>query len=69
MVTLLVSLPAPTRGDAEGNAEGMACGPGAMYGRWEARMRASVADPDYHAVLLLWPDNEEEGEHGGEIDL
>ena len=40
-----------------------------MYGRWEARMRASAGDPDYHAVLLLWPDSEDEGGYGGEIDF
>ena len=56
-------------GDARGNAEGMAWRSGAMYGRWEARMRASASDPDYHAVLLLWPDNEDEGGYGGEIDF
>ena len=56
-------------GDARGNAEGMAWKPGAMYGRWEARMRASAGDPDYHAVLLLWPDDEDEGQYGGEIDF
>jgi licheninase len=32
-------------------------------------MRASAGDPDYHAVLLLWPDNEDEGGYGGEIDF
>ena len=26
-------------------------------------------DPDYHAVLLLWPDSEDEGGYGGEIDF
>jgi beta-glucanase (GH16 family) len=56
-------------GDARGNSEGMAWRSGAMYGRWEARMRASVADPDYHAVLLLWPDSEDDGGYGGEIDF
>ena len=56
-------------GDAAGNSEGMAWGTGAMYGRWEARMRASKGDPDYHAVLLLWPDSEDEGGYGGEIDF
>ncbi len=56
-------------GDAAGNAEGMEWRSGAMYGRWEARMRASVGDPDYHAVLLLWPDSEDEGGYGGEIDF
>jgi hypothetical protein len=56
-------------GDADGNSEGIAWGAGAMYGRWEARMRASAGDPDYHAVLLLWPDNEDEGGYGGEVDF
>ena len=56
-------------GDADGNSEGMAWGAGAMYGRWEARMRASAGDRDYHAVLLLWPDNEDEGGYGGEVDF
>jgi glycosyl hydrolase family 16 len=57
------------KGDRQGDAEGMAWKDGAMYGRWEARMRASAGDPDYHAVLLLWPDDEDEGEYGGEIDF
>jgi licheninase len=26
------------------------------YGRWETRMRVSRRDPEYHPVLLLWPD-------------
>ena len=56
-------------GDADGNSEGMAWGAGAIYGRWEARMRASAGDRDYHAVLLLWPDNEDEGGYGGEVDF
>jgi Glycosyl hydrolases family 16 len=56
-------------GNAAGDSEGMAWGAGATYGRWEARMRASAGDPDYHAVLLLWPDNEDEGGYGGEIDF
>jgi hypothetical protein len=56
-------------GNAAGDSEGMAWGAGATYGRWEARMRASAGDPDYHAVLLLWPDSEDEGGYGGEIDF
>lgn len=56
-------------GDAAGNSEGMAWKGGATYGRWEARMRASAGDPDYHAVLLLWPDSEDEYGYGGEIDF
>ena len=43
-------------GDVAGTTGGMAWGGGQRYGRWEARVRASVADPAYHAVLLLWPD-------------
>jgi hypothetical protein len=27
-----------------------------MYGRWETRMRVNERDPEYHPVLLLWPD-------------
>jgi hypothetical protein len=27
------------------------------YGRWEARMRTSDRDSEYHPVLLLWPDS------------
>jgi hypothetical protein len=27
------------------------------YGRWEARMRTSARDSEYHPVLLLWPDS------------
>jgi hypothetical protein len=26
------------------------------YGRWETRMRVSDRDPQYHPVLILWPD-------------
>jgi beta-glucanase (GH16 family) len=55
-------------GDANGDAEGMAWNPGVTYGRWEARMRAPVADKDYHAVLLLWPDSENWPDDG-EVDF
>lgn len=27
------------------------------YGRWEARMKTSARDSQYHPVLLLWPNN------------
>ena len=27
------------------------------YGRWEVRMRTSARDPEYHPVLILWPDS------------
>jgi len=26
-----------------------------VYARWEARMRVSARDPEYHPVLILWP--------------
>ncbi len=28
------------------------------YGRWESRMRVSARDPEYHPVLILWPDSD-----------
>jgi hypothetical protein len=55
-------------GDADGTTGGMSWGGGAKYGRWEARVRAPVADPTYNAVMLLWPD-EENFPVGGEIDF
>ena len=27
------------------------------YGKWETRMRTSARDPEYHPVLILWPNN------------
>ncbi|HET9501607.1 MAG TPA: phytase [Marmoricola sp.] len=29
---------------------------GRTYGRWETRMRVNARDPEYHPVLILWPD-------------
>lgn len=29
---------------------------GTTYGRWETRMRVNARDPEYHPVLILWPD-------------
>ena len=29
---------------------------GTTYGRWEARMRVNARDPEYHPVMILWPD-------------
>jgi beta-glucanase (GH16 family) len=37
------------------------------YGRWETRMRVSARDPQYHPVLILWPDSGKWPCHG-EID-
>jgi licheninase len=55
-------------GDAQGNSAGMAWNPGQMYGRWEVRVKSPVASPNYHSVLLLWPDAED-WPAGGEIDF
>jgi hypothetical protein len=45
-------------GDADGTTGGMAAlFARRSYGRWEVRMRTSARDPEYHPVLLLWPDD------------
>lgn len=45
-------------GDAAGTTGGMSARFGhRKYGRWEARMKTSARDSQYHPVLLLWPDN------------
>ena len=56
-------------GDPAGNSEGMAWGPAPCTAGGRPACGASEGDPDYHAVLLLWPDNEDEGGYGGEIDF
>jgi hypothetical protein len=53
-------------GDANGTTGGLAWGPGATHGRWEARIQAPVADPTYHAVLDLLPD---QTSAGSEVDV
>jgi hypothetical protein len=55
-------------GDAQGNSGGMAWQPGQRYGRWEGRVRSPAGDPNYHAVMLLWPDAEN-WPVGGEVDF
>jgi hypothetical protein len=55
-------------GDAEGNSGGMAWNPGQLYGRWEVCMKSSPASPNYHSVVLLWPDSEN-WPLDGEIDF
>ena len=56
-------------GDANGTTGGMAWRQGrSKYGRWEARIKSPVADPSYHAVMLLWPDAEN-WPVGGEVDF
>jgi hypothetical protein len=54
-------------GSANGDSGGMAWGKGQKYGRWEARVRSTPGDGDYHPVLLMWPDAEN-WPVGGEID-
>lgn len=54
-------------GDPSGTTGGMSWGEGRRHGRWEARVRAPVADPSYNAVMLLWSDKED-WPAGGEID-
>ena len=55
-------------GDAKGNSEGMAWLPGQTYGRWEACVKSPPASPNYHSLLLLWPDSEN-WPSDGEIDF
>ncbi|GAS86911.1 glycoside hydrolase family 16 protein [Mycolicibacterium brisbanense] len=55
-------------GDSAGNSGGMAWMPGQMYGRWEVCAKSPAAAPDYHSVLLLWPDVVD-WPAGGEIDF
>ena len=44
-------------GDEQGTTGGMSANfDRRKYGRWETRMR-STRDPQYHPVLLLWPDS------------
>jgi licheninase len=45
-------------GDAAGTTGGMSARfANQQYGRWEARMRTSARDLQYHPVLILWPNN------------
>jgi hypothetical protein len=53
-------------GDANGTTAGLAWGPGATHGRWEARIQSPVADPTYHAVMELLPD---QASTGSEVDV
>ena len=48
---------ATVTGDSAGTTGGMSAKFGRQkYGRWEVRMRTNVRDPEYHPVLILWPD-------------
>jgi hypothetical protein len=45
-------------GTAQGKTGGMSAKfERRKYGRWETRMKVSDRDPQYHPVLLLWPDS------------
>jgi len=55
-------------GDAQGNSGGMAWNPGQFHGRWEVCAKSSSAAEAYHALLLLWPDDDD-WPAGGEIDF
>jgi Glycosyl hydrolases family 16 len=55
-------------GDSKGNSEGMAWTPGQMYGRWEVCAKSLTSSPNYHSVLLLWP-NAANQLAGGEVDF
>jgi hypothetical protein len=49
---------ATVKGDSAGNTGGMSAKFAQQrYGRWETRMRTNTRDPQYHPVLILWPNN------------
>jgi licheninase len=52
-------------GDSQGNSEGMSWSPGQTYGRWEVCVKSPPASPNYHSVMLLWPNRP----GGGEVDF
>jgi len=55
-------------GDSSGTTGGMSAKfDHRKYGRWEARMRTSGRDSEYHPVLLLWPQSRD-WPCDGEID-
>lgn len=59
---------ATVRGDARGTTGGMSAKFAQQkYGRWETRMKTSARDPQYHPVLILWPNDNKSG-NCAEID-
>ncbi|MCU1547136.1 MAG: hypothetical protein JWO29_87 [Arthrobacter sp.] len=47
---------ATVSGDSAGTTGGMSAKFAQQkYGRWESRMRTSDRDPEYHPVMILWP--------------
>ncbi|MFP3463850.1 glycoside hydrolase family 16 protein, partial [Arthrobacter globiformis] len=48
---------ATVSGDSAGTTGGMSAKfANQKYGRWETRMKTNQRDPEYHPVLILWPD-------------
>jgi hypothetical protein len=59
---------ATVKGDAAGTTGGMSAKFAQQkYGRWETRMRTNERDPEYHPVLILWP-NDNASANCAEID-
>ncbi|WP_457972868.1 glycoside hydrolase family 16 protein [Arthrobacter sp. D1-17] len=53
------------KGDAAGKTGGMSAKFARQkYGKWETRMRVAHNDPQYHPVLILWPDNSADAYNG-----
>jgi beta-glucanase (GH16 family) len=46
---------ATVTGSPSGTTGGMSSRHARKYGRWEARMKTNVRDPQYHPNILLWP--------------
>ncbi|HEV7167180.1 MAG TPA: glycoside hydrolase family 16 protein [Micrococcaceae bacterium] len=59
---------ATVSGDAAGTTGGMSAKFAQQkYGRWETRMKTNARDPQYHPVLILWP-NDNASQNCAEID-
>lgn len=59
---------ATVKGDSAGTTGGMSAKFAQQkYGRWETRMRTNDRDPEYHPVLILWP-NDNSSPNCAEID-
>ncbi|WP_427131169.1 glycoside hydrolase family 16 protein [Pseudarthrobacter sp. S9] len=49
---------ATVSGDAAGTTGGMSAKFAQQkYGKWETRMKTNARDPQYHPVMILWPNN------------
>lgn len=59
---------ATVSGDSAGTTGGMSAKFAQQkYGRWETRMKTNDRDPEYHPVLILWP-NDDSSSSCAEID-